>query len=141
MGLQRLSIVQNYAAKFLGLPYIWGGSHPSLGYDCSGLAQEILAAIGIDPPGDQTAQTLFSSLKNDTTNVIKPEAGSFLFFGSSITNITHVAFALDELHMIEAGGGGSSCKTVQDAIKHNAFVRVRPIAHRKDLLACLLPRY
>ena len=137
----RLSIAQNYASKFIGLPYIWGGSHPSQGYDCSGLVQEILASVGFDPRGDQTAQTLHDILLNSCSESLRPQVGSILFFGSGIKNITHVAFAIDDLHMLEAGGGGSSCVSVKDAIAHGAFVRVRPIANRKDLVSCLLPKY
>ncbi len=137
----RLNIAQNYACKFLGLPYIWGGSHPSLGFDCSGLVQEILSSVGLDPIGDQTAQTLHDLLIKDAPSIGKPQAGAILFFGAGIKNISHVAFAIDDLHMIEAGGGGHSVLTVKDAIAHGAFVRVRPIAHRKDLMDCLLPKY
>lgn len=137
----RLNIAQNYAYTFLGKPYIWGGSHPSEGYDCSGLVQEILAAVGIDPYGDQTAKTLYDALQNDCTSVIKPQAGAILFFGFNKKEITHVAFAIDEAHMIEAGGGGATTITVKDAISRGAFVRVRPIRARKDLLDCLLPKY
>lgn len=141
MALSRLNIVQNYAYRFLGLPYIWGGSHPSQGYDCSGLIQEILSSVGFDPIGDQTAQTFHDLIIKEAPSIPKPQAGAILFFGSGIKNLTHVAFAIDELHMIEAGGGGPFCVTVKDAIAHGAFVRVRPIAHRKDLMDCLLPKY
>lgn len=138
----RLGVVLNYSTMFIGLPYIWGGSHPSQGYDCSGLVQEILASVGFDPIGDQTAQTLYNSLLNSCILLGKvPQAGAILFFGSSLNEITHVAFAIDDRHMIEAGGGGSTSKTVKDAIGQGAFVRVRPIASRKDLVACLLPKY
>lgn len=139
----RLPIVLAYTKSFVGMPYIWGGAHPSLGYDCSGLVQEFLAAGGLDPAGDQTAQSLYSTMKDSCKILLKSEteAGALVFFGNDFSNLTHVAFAIDERHMIEAGGGGRSTKTVQDAIARVAFVRVRPIDSRKDFVACLLPKY
>ena len=41
------------------------------------------------------------------------------------------------LEMIEAGGGGSRVTDLENAIKYNAFVRVRPIARRSDLVAVI----
>lgn len=141
MASSKLLLALGYAKTFLGLPYIWGGSHPSLGYDCSGLVQEILASVGLDPWGDQTAQTLYTELKRAYPADKTPQAGCILFFGSNTQAITHVAFAIDELHMIEAGGGDRTTQSVKEAIGQNAFVRVRPIKNRKDLVACLLPKY
>ena len=139
--LTKLTVAIDYAKTFLGLPYIWGGSHPSQGFDCSGLVQEILASVGLDPQGDQTAQTLMDGIEGSCVPYLKPTAGCVLFFGLSKRNISHVAFAISDLHMIEAGGGGSSCITVRDAVQKGAFVRIRPISHRKDLMAILMPRY
>lgn len=122
-----------YALKFIGIPYIWGGNHPALGYDCSGFIQEILSSVGLDPKGDQSAQTLYIILKQGTWKEgLQP--GALLFFGKSEHLITHVALQVDSHHMIEAGGGGSSTRTKEDAIKSNAFIRIRPIANRSDLI-------
>ena len=57
-----------------------------------------------------------------------------VFFGKDADHITHVAVAIDVRLMIEAGGGGSKCKTVSTS---TGFVRVRPIDGRKDLVAVL----
>lgn len=43
------------AARFLGVPYLWGG-RSSLGIDCSGLVQTALAAAGIRVPRDSDMQ-------------------------------------------------------------------------------------
>ncbi len=139
--MSKLSIANNYAASFLGLPYIWGGDHPMNGYDCSGLVQEILASIGLDPQGDQTAQTLYTELQIGGAVAATPRVGGVLFFGKNLQNITHVAYCMSETEMIEAGGGGSKTKTTKDAIAQKAFVRIRPISRRKDLVACLMPNY
>ena len=39
---------------------------------------------------------------------------------------------INEFQIIEAGGGGSETKTEEDAKKHNAYVRIRPLDYRGD---------
>lgn len=130
----------DYAKSFLGKPYIWGGEHPCIGFDCSGLVQEILKSAGLDPQGDQTAQGLHDYFESSSTHGVYA-AGSLAFYGKSVTEITHVAFCIDPYRMIEAGGGDSSCVDTVSAVRKGAFVRMRLITARKDLVAILKPRY
>jgi cell wall-associated NlpC family hydrolase len=54
-----MDLLIQYAMSFIGVPYRWGGSNPITGFDCSGLVQEILKSVYMDPPGDQTAEALY----------------------------------------------------------------------------------
>jgi peptidoglycan DL-endopeptidase CwlO len=38
------------AKKYLGVPYVWGGTNPKTGLDCSGLVQRVYKDLGIDLP-------------------------------------------------------------------------------------------
>jgi cell wall-associated NlpC family hydrolase len=132
--------LREYAMSFNGLPYIWGGDDPVVGMDCSGLVQEILASVGMDPPGDQTAQGLFDHFQK-TALWNKYGLGALAFYGESVSKITHVAFMLDQYRIIEAGGGGSKSTSPAAASAQNAFVRIRLIKRRPDLVAVLKPSY
>lgn len=133
-------LLKEYAMSFIGLPYIWGGDDPIKGFDCSGLVQEILASVGLDPAGDQNAQTLFNVFEK-SASWNRLGCGSIAFYGKSVTQITHVAFMVDQYRIIEAGGGGSHTLTVVDATNQNAYIRIRLLHHRGDLVAVLRPSY
>lgn len=136
----QLEIMHNVAWSLVGRPYVWGGDDPLAGFDCSGLVQEILASVGEAPPTDKSAQELFHYFRIDGRFGI-PELGSLAFYGKSLSSISHVAMLLDSTHIVEAGGGGSRTITLQDAIDQNAYVRVRRMDRRNDLVALLRPCY
>jgi cell wall-associated NlpC family hydrolase len=134
--LKKIAYLTNYAITFLGQPYKWGGNNPLEGYDCSGFIQEVLASIGYDPPCDQTAQTLFNYFYKDDL-VSEPKAGAIAFYGHGQDKIRHVALCLNDFQIIEAAGGNSETRTIKDAARDDAFIRVRPVMHRRDFINCL----
>ena len=140
-GLPPVNLLVQYALSFVGTPYKWGGSNSLEGLDCSGLVQSILASAGIDPPGDQTAQSLFDHFDKLGATPNRHGPGSLAFYGQSVTKITHVAFMLDTYRVLEAGGGGHLTLTFEDAARQSALIRIRKINHRNDLVAVLRPSY
>lgn len=42
--------VVSIAARYLGIPYKWGGARPKTGFDCSGLVQYVFAQLGVSLP-------------------------------------------------------------------------------------------
>lgn len=44
------SAVVAEARKYLGVPYVWGGTSPTNGLDCSGLVQLVFRNLGVDLP-------------------------------------------------------------------------------------------
>lgn len=140
MSETKIDIMVSYACMFIGLPYKWGGDDSINGFDCSGLIIECLKGVGFYKGADTTAQGLFEHLSSNNW-IEKKERGSLLFFGKSRQKITHIALAISDEIMIEAGGGDSTTINSQVASKQNAFVRIRPIANRKDLVAYLYPVY
>lgn len=137
-SLDRLILI-NYAASLLGLPYIWGGQSPLVGFDCSGLVIHLKMSEGEFPQRqDATSQGLYLYFKDKGyINTGHPTFGCLAFYGKSVNEITHVAYCLDDETIIEAAGGGSKTLTRKDAERDHAFVRLNPIKYRKDLVAVL----
>lgn len=130
-----------YAQKFIGRPYVWGGDGTGKkngGFDCSGFVLECLWAFGYYNGSDTTSDGLLQwCVKNKWFKVINVAEqglcpGALLFFGTS--KATHVAIAIDEKLMIEAGGGDSTCTSESNS---KGFVRIRPIANRKDFICAM----
>ena len=124
-------IAERVAFGFLGKPYYWGGDDPMQGFDCSGFVIEILKSVGKLPrKGDWTAQGLFDMFH--ATRTSDPARGRLVFWKNA-SRMIHVEYCLDEVLSIGASGGGSSTDNQQEAIRRNAFIKVRPFRGRPNI--------
>jgi cell wall-associated NlpC family hydrolase len=89
--------VVSIAARYLGVPYVWGGASPS-GFDCSGLVMYCYAQVGISLPHNAAMQYA------DCTPVAQSAAqpGDLVFFGYSASGIHHVGIYVGGGSMIDA---------------------------------------
>ncbi len=92
------------AEKYLGYPYVYGGSSPSSSFDCSGFVCWVINHSGVGSVGRTTAQ----GLSNLCTPVSFDNAmpGDLVFFHSTYNHyeyITHVGIYVGEYMMIHAG--------------------------------------
>lgn len=133
-------LAREIAMSFLGKWYKWGGDDPA-GFDCSGFVLEILKSVGLFPRrGDTTALGIFKRFH--TYRVKKPSLGVLVFYGSNPKDpetIQHVEFCLDDFVAIGASGGNRRTETVRDAIRMNAFIKIRPIERNRPIIAFVDP--
>ncbi len=92
------------ATKYIGMPYVWGGSTPEMSFDCSGYVCWCLNASGVASVGRTNAQGLY----NMCTPISREEAhpGDLIFFTGTHSAghpVTHVAFYVGNGMMLEAG--------------------------------------
>lgn len=106
---RQASIVE-YAKRFLGNRYVWGGSSLTGGTDCSGFTMRLYAKYGYGLPHNAAAQA------GCTRRVSSPKPGD-LFFYSNGSRINHVA-------MYIGGGMVIHASNARDGIKiSNAYYR------------------
>jgi len=136
-----MNLLIDYALRFVGVPYIYGGKNPLVGLDCSGLVSLILKAGGALFFGMELSSGGIYEFLIKKHPTCDPKPGAVVFFGKDLQHICHVAFCLSDKIMIEAGGGHADTLTRQKAIEHNAFVKVMPIKYRSDYLCSIYPDY
>ena len=91
------------AEKYLGYPYVWGGSSPPT-FDCSGYVSWVVNQSGAGSVGRQTAQGLYNLCTPISKSSLKP--GDLVFFTgtySSPNPVTHVGIYVGGGRMIHAG--------------------------------------
>ncbi len=91
------------AAKYLGIPYRWGGTTPA-GFDCSGFVQYVYNECGYS-----ITRTTYTQWDNDGTYVSRYELepGDLVYFGSS-GSPSHVGMYVGDGMMIHSPSTGSS---------------------------------
>lgn len=73
------------AKKYVGVPYVWGGSTPN-GFDCSGFVQYVWREHGYNIPRTSKQQSSYGQ----SVSLSKVKAGDLVFFGDSKNDISHV---------------------------------------------------
>ena len=94
------SAVVAAAEKYLGVPYLWGGTDPKTGLDCSGLTQRVYADLGIELPRTSSQQ---ATAGRPVANLDQTQPGDLVFFDwSSRPGIDHVGIYVGDGKMIAA---------------------------------------
>ena len=90
------------AEKYLGYPYVWGGSSPSTSFDCSGFVCWVINHSGWSV-GRTSAQGLYNLCTPVSRSSARP--GDLVFFkGTYKTNgVSHVGIYVGNNRMIHAG--------------------------------------
>ena len=89
-----------FAQKFLGAPYLWGG-RSIFGIDCSGFVQLCARAAGKQLPRDASDQVQEGELVYFLPEI---QPGDLAFFGNEDGHIVHVGMMLDTERIIHASG-------------------------------------
>ena len=92
------------AAKYLGYPYVWGGSSPSTSFDCSGFVCWVFTNSGVHDLPRTTAQGIYDQCI--PASAADAKAGDIIFFTGTYNSpgpVSHVGIYCGNGVMIHCG--------------------------------------
>lgn len=100
------AVVLPTADRYVGVKYVWGGTSPRSGFDCSGYTQYVFAKHGVRIPRTSRAQVAAGAAVPVKLSALRP--GDLIMFAQNGKPISHVAiYAGDKriIHSSRSGGG------------------------------------
>ena len=112
------------AQKYLGVPYLWGGTDPTKGLDCSGFTQLVYGNLGIELPRVSAQQ---ATAGRPVASLEQARPGDLVFFdwNAARPGIDHVGIYVGNGKMVAAPQPGQSVQ-IQDVGTPAVIRRVLP---------------
>ena len=99
--------VVNYGLQFVGNRYVWGGTNPNTGADCSGFVQYVLRNVaGVSLP--RTSREQAKSGRAINSSEMRP--GDLIFYTNSGGVVNHVAMYIGNGQIVHAASRKSGIK-------------------------------
>ena len=105
-GVTGTAVVSD-AEQYLGVPYVWGGTSPVSGFDCSGFVQHVYGDLGISLPRTSQEQ---STVGTPVADLADAQPGDLVFFEPGSSGPGHVGIYLGNGQMIDAPHTGTDVR-------------------------------
>ncbi len=102
----RRTKIVNFALKYVGNPYVWGGTSLTKGADCSGFVQSVMKNFGISLPRVSRDQS--KSGRAVTSSQMRP--GDLIFYANSSGTVNHVAMYIGNGQIVHAASKRSGIR-------------------------------
>ncbi len=109
------SAVVSDAEEYLGVPYVWGGTNPATGLDCSGLVQRVYGDLGISMPRVPAEQAMQGT---PVPSLADAQPGDLVTYGSPAE---HIGIYIGNGMMIDAPHTGTTVRV--DAVGTPTSIR------------------
>jgi peptidoglycan DL-endopeptidase CwlO len=113
----RYGHVVGIALQYLGVPYVWGGSSPSTGFDCSGFIMYVFAQVGVSLPHHAASQYSYGV----PVPFDQIAAGDLVFF----SGLGHAGIAIGNGQFIHAPHTGAVVSISSLSERWGSFVGAR----------------
>ncbi|MBT8226110.1 MAG: transglycosylase SLT domain-containing protein [Dactylosporangium sp.] len=112
--------VVSTARRYLGVPYVYGGTNPATGLDCSGLVQRVYQDLGIELPRTAAQQ---AKVGQPVAGLDQARPGDLLAFNAPVN---HIAIYIGDGKMIAAPHSGEVVKVQKVYQTPSAIRRIVP---------------
>lgn len=118
-----------FAQKLLGIPYKYGGTHPKLGFDCSGFVNYVFQSFHFSVPRSSSAFSKYG----EKISLKEASPGDLILFRGTnpkIKSIGHIGIIVSKagepVRFIHASSGKTRCvtETPLDTRYQKRFVKV-----------------
>jgi peptidoglycan DL-endopeptidase CwlO len=113
----RYGHVVGIALQYLGIPYVWGGSSPSTGFDCSGFTSYVFAQVGVSLPHHAASQFSYGT----PVSYDQLAAGDLVFF----SGLGHVGIYIGSDQFVHAPHTGDVVRISYLSERAGSFVGAR----------------
>ncbi|HUZ10053.1 MAG TPA: NlpC/P60 family protein [Acidimicrobiales bacterium] len=109
------------AVQYLGVPYQWGGTSPSTGFDCSGLVQHVYGDLGISLPRTSQEQ---ATMGQPVADLAAAQPGDLLFFEPGPSGPGHVGIYIGNGKMVDSPHTGTTVQVETVSTAPSAIRRI-----------------
>ncbi len=102
----RRNQIVNFAIKYVGNRYVWGGTSLTNGDDCSGFVQSVMKNFGISLPRTSREQAKVG--RAIKSSEMRP--GDLIFYANSSGTVNHVAMYIGNGQIVHAASSKSGIK-------------------------------
>jgi cell wall-associated NlpC family hydrolase len=112
----------NYAQKFVGNRYVWGGESLTNGADCSGFVQSVFADFGYSLPRTSREQAASAGTKISESEM---QPGDLVFYANSSGRVNHVAIYIGNGMIVHAANSRQGI--IRSNVRYRNIYRVRRV--------------
>lgn len=117
------------AGDYVGVPYRWGGTSPTTGFDCSGYVQYVFGREGVELPRTARQQAVAGAGRPTRWDAAGP--GDIVMFAEPGEAISHVAFYVGAGRILHASASGGGVRYDDLATRRGRWYRERLVAVRR----------
>ena len=117
------------ARRYVGTRYVYGGTSPRTGFDCSGFVQYVFARHDVQLPRTSRQQAGVGTRVEPRVSALR--AGDLLFFAESGSRISHVAIYAGSERIIHATSSGGEVRYDDFSTSRGEWFERRMVAARR----------
>ncbi len=114
--------------KLLGLPYVWGGTSPNSGFDCSGFIQYVFKKHGYSLPRTAAEQYKIGHF----VEIQNLQKGDLVYFETYKKGASHVGIYLSNGNFINSNGSGLTITNLNNSYYAKRYLGAKRVLSESE---------